>query len=109
MAKQKNRRDPIADYVEWTEHRYDPGHYLGGNLPPDLRKSSLSPKGRRYSGAMLLLGGAMGLVMTIAWASEIGGEALVMAAFYSLLSLVAGFVMFRSAGKPKRLSKTRPR
>ena len=58
MPKRGERRDPIAEYIEWTEHRYDPGHYLGGNLPPDLRKSSLSPKGRRYSGIILIVSGA---------------------------------------------------
>jgi len=26
--------DPIARYVEWTEHRYTPGYYLGGVIRP---------------------------------------------------------------------------
>ena len=37
MSKKKNPDDPIGDYVEWTEHRYDPGHYTGGRLSPFMR------------------------------------------------------------------------
>src|SRR5205085_101979 len=37
MSKKKTRDDPIGDYVEWTEHRYDPGHYTGGRLSPATR------------------------------------------------------------------------
>ena len=37
MSKEKNPDDPIGDYVEWSEHRYDPGHYTGGRLPPTIR------------------------------------------------------------------------
>jgi len=37
MSKKKNPNDPIGDYVEWTEHRYDPGYYTGGRLSPTMR------------------------------------------------------------------------
>jgi len=49
------QRDRIADYVEWTEHRYDPGHYLGGNLPPYLRKTWLGPRARRRAGVFVAM------------------------------------------------------
>ena len=39
MAKRKKWRDPFADYIEWTEHRFDPGYYLGGRIPPHLKKA----------------------------------------------------------------------
>jgi hypothetical protein len=26
--------NPIRQYEEWAEHRYDPGHWLGANTPP---------------------------------------------------------------------------
>ena len=51
--------DPFAEYIEWTEHRYDPGYYLGGRLPPHLRKASLGHRARRRA-AMLL--GILGLM-----------------------------------------------
>ena len=53
MAKRTSRKGPFDDYVEWTQHRYDPGYYLGGNLPPHLRKAALGPKGRRLAGMLL--------------------------------------------------------
>jgi hypothetical protein len=35
--KLRNDDDPIARYREWAENRYNPGHWLGGNVPPGLR------------------------------------------------------------------------
>jgi hypothetical protein len=29
--------DPAPDLTEWNQHRYDPGYYLGGKLPPLVR------------------------------------------------------------------------
>jgi hypothetical protein len=60
MGKEKQPPDPIGDYIEWTEHRYDPGYYLGGRIPPHLRKSNLGPRGRRNAGILLLMGGILG-------------------------------------------------
>jgi hypothetical protein len=37
MSKKRKSDDPIGDYVEWTEHRYDPGYYTGGRLSPAVR------------------------------------------------------------------------
>jgi len=37
MSKKRKSDDPIGDYVEWTEHRYDPGYYTGGRLSPGMR------------------------------------------------------------------------
>jgi hypothetical protein len=41
--------NPIVQYQEWTEHRYDPGHWLGGNVPPATR-SLYSGMNRRWLG-----------------------------------------------------------
>ena len=46
-------KDPFADYIEWTQHRYDPGYYLGGRIPPHLRRTSLGRRGRRLSAVLL--------------------------------------------------------
>ncbi len=48
-----HRKDPFADYIEWTQHRYDPGYYLGGRLPPHLRRTSLGRRARRLSAVLL--------------------------------------------------------
>ncbi len=41
MSRLRNQKDqppdPAPELREWNEHRYDPGYYLGGNLPPATR------------------------------------------------------------------------
>lgn len=69
MPKRKPNPDPIGAYVEWTNHRYDPGYYLGGNISPLLRKSTLGQNGRRLSGLYLLISGIMSIVSVVSTAS----------------------------------------
>jgi hypothetical protein len=94
MGKRKERPDPIADYIEWTEHRYDPGYYLGGRIPPHLRKSRLGPKGRRNAGILLLILGIVGCA-GLMWSP---GDTWirVMAATWPVLMVFAGVVMLLS-------------
>ena len=42
----------IEQYKEWADHRYAPGHYLGGTPPPHL-DVTLGPAGRRRSGLLV--------------------------------------------------------
>ncbi len=106
MAKRRQDRDPFADYVEWTRHRYDPGHYLGGTLPPHLRKSSLGRKGRRNAGVLLMIMAVLAFGGFLA-AAQSGSDRmlLVVAALWPLLPLAAGLRMLSSArrksGDPK--------
>jgi hypothetical protein len=58
MAKRKQWRDPFADYIEWTEHRYDPGYYLGGRIPVTERSNAATEE-RLKSGHAV---GAMSIV-----------------------------------------------
>jgi len=103
MPKQKQRRDPIADYIEWTNNRYNPGHYLGGNIPPYLRKSDLSPKGRRLEGVSLAISALLGLgsiAVFLPWAEEFSNVPLVLSAAFVALIGWAAIAMFRSACRP---------
>ncbi len=34
MSKGNGKRDPIGDFVEWQEHQYQEGYYVGGKIPP---------------------------------------------------------------------------
>jgi hypothetical protein len=86
MGNRKRLDDPIATYIEWSKHRYDPGYYLGGNLPPHLRKASLGPKGRRFAGILL------GLMAFMTFAS-----ALAMSAFHLPVMEVALVVLIAAA------------
>jgi hypothetical protein len=67
--KRSQHPDPIGDYVEWTNHRYDPGYYLGGNIPPLLRKATLGPRARRLSGIWLAIKAALAMGSIAAFAS----------------------------------------
>jgi hypothetical protein len=103
MAKRKQWRDPFADYIEWTEHRYDPGYYLGGRIPPHLKKSSLVPKGRRNAGILLTLFGIVVMGEVFLFAQDWGGAFV--GAIWPTLLLAAGIVMLLAA-TPKGDSKT---
>lgn len=68
-TRHSQRPDPIGDYIEWTNHRYDPGYYLGGNIPPLLRKATLGPRARRLSGIWLAIRAALAIGSIVAFAS----------------------------------------
>jgi len=47
----KRQSDPVEEYREWVDNRYNPGHWLGANTPPDV-KNIWSPKDRRWLGTV---------------------------------------------------------
>jgi hypothetical protein len=61
MAKRNPGGKPFADYKEWAQHRYDPGHYLGGRIAPHLRRSRLGARARRRSALLLAAFGVLSL------------------------------------------------
>ena len=52
--------DPAPEYTEWVDHRYDPGYYLGGRIPPYLRRSG---KRRNWYGYVLIVGATMAFIL----------------------------------------------
>jgi len=102
----RDRRDPLADYIEWTNNRYNPGHYLGGNLPPHLRKASLGPRARRRAGTLLgisalsALGTLVGLAVS-GRVTSVGPGPLLLSVVPAVLMLWAAFAMFRSGKRAK--------
>jgi hypothetical protein len=104
MAKLKEPADPFADYVEWTNNRYNPGHYLGGNIPPYLRKSRLGPRARRLAGVALAISGTMGIVSMLAmrpWAEGWSAVQLILeAAVIALIAWAAVSMMRRDKHSP---------
>jgi len=62
------RRDPIADYTEWADHRYDPGYFTGGRLPPTLRayQKILKPREKRVLLGLLIIAGVVA-VLGLIW------------------------------------------
>jgi len=83
----RNRRhdppDPVAEYREWTEHRYTPGYYLGAKFPPGIRNAlGAAPGG--YAFGVVMIGLGCGGVW-LAWRGPHPSPyAYVLAAFISL-------------------------
>lgn len=105
MPRGKGGQDPIGNYIEWTHHRYDPGHYLGGTIKPELRKSSLGPRATRLSGMLLLGSGLGGLVLTAFAGYSDGPGAALGFGLYAGLLVAAGVSMWRSSS-PRRGGST---
>lgn len=67
----KNQNDDknIEDVNEWMEHQYDPGHYLGGNVPPAYK----NPANKKALGLLLLIiGFGVAIVYTIVFIKALG-------------------------------------
>jgi hypothetical protein len=96
MTRKDDRRiDPIREYTEWAEHRYDPGHYLGGTLEPHLRKNALGPRARRNAGwflAVIALMTSAGALLS--WSTQGGLERLATVSI-AALTCAAAWKMFR--------------
>ena len=108
MVRRKRWRDPFADYIEWTNNRYNPGHYLGGNLPPALNKSALGPKGRRLAGLMLGVSAVLSFVSLLAFAPflrDFSRAQVVVSGAIVVLIAAAALSMYRSGQTP--VQKTR--
>jgi hypothetical protein len=96
MAERKH--DPIADYVEWTNNRYNPGHYLGGNVPAHARNLSSPGLGRAMLlNALLALGVSLAF---IGWTRENG--LVTVAGVVIVAAWVAGAALVRRAGAVRR-------
>jgi hypothetical protein len=63
MARRAAFNDPIENYIEWSRNTLNPGHYLGGTIPPDLPGCAASatercrpqPKKRKHPAMKRLL------------------------------------------------------
>jgi len=66
-APRETEGDPIADYREWADHRYDPGYYTGGRLPPTIRayQKIFKPRDKKIILALLILAGIVVVLGTI--------------------------------------------
>jgi hypothetical protein len=106
MGKRKrDRDDPIGEYVEWTENRYNPGYWLGGRVPPHV-KQSLTSKDRRWVGAIRLLPFVVAAVLSWrrGWPYDFD-ESLVMV-IIGVPCLVLGLLLLLVPSSKKK-SKTR--
>lgn len=59
MKHQAKDKGPLGDLKEWQEHRYDVGHFMGGNIHPLLKAA----RPNKY-GYLLILGG-LGILIIV--------------------------------------------
>jgi hypothetical protein len=99
-APEFDPEEPFALQLEWLANRYNPGHFLGGTIRPELRVASLGWHGKRLAGALALITGFVVLLTSLAitvvgrlppdpWSLGFG-----------LLSVAAGIRMWKVAKKP---------
>jgi hypothetical protein len=84
MAKRHRPRDPFAEWREIQDHRYDPGHWLGGNIDPMYRRR----RNGNPSGYLMIVGGALAMG---AGTSALRGDAWNIA--HGIVVLLAGVVL----------------
>lgn len=78
----------IRSYQEWAAHRYEAGHYLGGNIAPHLDTTRIGARARRYSAALL---GFMALVTAVMAVGELrSGSWFHLAMAWGLFALLTG-------------------
>ena len=82
--------DPIEQYKEWVDHRYTPGYYLGGRVPPGVR-NFWSPGDRAWLGLVYVIAGAGGIGLTIAKVHD--PELIVLAVLAMSVYLIPGILM----------------
>ena len=112
MVDKREPVEPFAEYIEWTEHRYDPGYYLGGRIPPYLRRASLGRSARLRASFLLLVFGLMFAVPAL-WGTtrQVGWQLLGFVAF-SALMFGAALRMYPWKRRSRRSSssvRSRPR
>ena len=94
--KASDEPEQIRAYQEWSEHRYDPGHYLGGNLEPHLDQSRLGKSARRKAGLLLAVMAFMTIMATVSsWPFSAAIERVAWVCLTALLT-AAAFRMYRS-------------
>ncbi len=89
--------DPIGDYQEWVDNRYNPGHWVGGKIPPFLDALALTKSQRTAVASAVIAGG----VLCIAYAAYAlrSGESLdyvIIDAVFGLFLSVSGLALLKS-------------
>ena len=73
--------DGLQDWQEWLDHQYVPGYYVGGRVPPFLRRSGHPSR----TGWALAVVGAVTVAATVLTGLRGGGFSLPGTAFGGLL------------------------
>jgi hypothetical protein len=91
--------NPIVQYQEWAEHRYNPGRWLGGNVPPSTRNlwSGINP---RWLGTVYVGGSIVG--GWLAFRGARNSADLVYALLALSVYFIPGVIMLVARGRKRR-------
>jgi hypothetical protein len=91
--------NPIVQYQEWADHRYNSGHWLGGNVPPSTR-NFWSGINRRWLGAAYLGASVVGALFAFRTAKN--SVDLVYALLALSIYFIPGAIMLLARNLKKR-------
>jgi hypothetical protein len=97
--------DPAPEFTEWQKHMYDRGYYLGGRIPPYLRRR----RGRKNPYGSWLIFSAITIVFVGPAIDEIDGGTVWMKLVYAGISfflLVAGVRLLKGDSGPAKRPKS---
>jgi hypothetical protein len=93
------KNNPIVQYQEWAEHRYDPGHWVGGNIPPSTR-NFWSGTNRRWLGGVYLATCAVAAAYAFYYARN--SDDLILALLPLSIYLIPGLIMLFARERKRR-------
>ena len=91
MKKHQSQGDPFERMREAQDHRYDPGHFMGGNIDPLLA----APRPNRYGWVLFIIGVA---ILVFVWTIPRDDAALwqiLGTTAFALLYVFAGIKLLR--------------
>ncbi len=107
----QDRDGAISRWKDWLDHRYDPGYWLGGRLPPLMTALQGETPAAAMYGALLIasaLGSWLWAARTI-WEGEMANAAglvtVSITILFGLLVFSAGVVAIRRARKRRRAER----
>jgi hypothetical protein len=89
------RPELLRAYQEWSDHRYDPGHYLGGNIEPHLDRHRLGRRARKKAAVLIAIMAAMSGMATLSGWAESGAGGRMLMVGWTAFVLTAAIRMYR--------------
>ena len=85
MNEEKEIEKTITEHNAWQEHQYDPGHWLGGNIPPYLLRPN------KKLGIVLLVVGLIQLIFLVISFPTSDISQISILPFIAVLMILAGY------------------
>lgn len=107
MAKRRDRfpsepPDPLAEYREWTENRYNPGYWASrGKAPPSV-KNLWSTKDRRWLGALYIAGPVIGTILAFRGDVTPDGDRWLIVSLFGATYLAIGLILLVSRDEARK-------